>query len=106
MIRIMCIAVLLHSSFVFGDIVMGVEAPTCVNKEVKNEEDAKCIVLFYAQFISVLDPLGGAWDVKAIHQDGFWYIYPATPTERIHLDTLLFKINDKSGETSKYLPEQ
>ena len=85
--------------------IMGVEAPGCVGKEALNASDAKCIALFYGQFISTVGSLGGEWDVKPIKKESDWYIYPTKVNSFVQLDTLLYKINSNTGEISEFLPK-
>lgn len=92
------------SSASYAEKIMGAEAPDCIGKEVKSESDAKCIALFYASFISTVGAIGEEWDVNAIKKDGIWFIYPTKPNSFVQKDTVLYKINAKTGEISQFKP--
>jgi hypothetical protein len=81
-----------------AETVMGVEAPKCVGSIVKTESDAKCIALFYGQFISLVGAFGKKWDVTAKEKSGIWYVYPKEPTELVPEGTVLYKISSKTGK--------
>ncbi len=80
---------------------MGVEAPDCVN--TKNE--AKCIALFYGQFISVVGALGDEWNVIVEKNEEYWLVYQTKANSFVKLDTLLYRININSGKPSEFLPK-
>lgn len=73
---------------------------------METEEDAKCIALFYGQFISTVGALGSEWNVRAEKLGEYWYIYPTKANSFVTLETLLYKIDSKIGNTSEFLPER
>ncbi|GAA5215715.1 hypothetical protein ACFSJ3_10860 [Corallincola platygyrae] len=87
-----------------AETIMGKEAPACVGKQVQTVHEAKCIALFYGQFVSTMHALGGERDVRAVKKENDWYIYPTKSSARIDLDTALYKIDSKTGMPSDYLP--
>ena len=90
---------------VSAEKIMGVEAPPCVGKPAISAEDARCIALFYGQFISTVRAFGGEWDVRAVREGKYWLIYPTKESSFVSLSTLLYKINAQTGEPSGYLPK-
>jgi len=84
---------------------MGTEAPGCVGKEVKTQAEAKCIALFFGKFISTVGAFGAEWDVTARRHGDEWFVYPKKANSLVSLDTLLYKINAKTGKPSEFRPK-
>ena len=78
--------------------VQGVKAPACVGATVETVRDAKCIALFYGQFISVVGAFGEVWDVEAKLKGDKWFIYSKKPNGIAPEGTVLYIINKVSGE--------